>query len=197
MTGIILAGGESRRMGADKAFLKVDGAPLIERVLNVFLSQFDQTIIVTNRPEQYDGFRVRVVADAVNVKGPLTGIYSGLLHARADRCFVAACDMPFLNPRLIAYMTEVAGEFDAVVPMVNGLPEPLHAIYHRRNLPAMHDRLQGGDLRIANLFERVRVRYLSEREITYYDPEHRSFMNLNTPEQYKEAICSDSECRSC
>ncbi len=197
MTGIILAGGESRRMGTDKAFLELDGAPLIERVLHVFLSQFDQTIIVTKQPERYEGFRVRVVKDAVEIKGPLTGIYSGLLHARADQCFVAACDMPYLNHRLIAYMTELAANFDAVVPMVNGFPEPLHAIYHRRNLPFIHESIQSGDLRIASLYDRIRVRYLSEHEISYYDPQMRSFMNLNTPAEYKEALCSDSECRSC
>ncbi len=197
MTGVILAGGESRRMGADKAFLDLDGMPLIGRVLSVFLSQFDQTIIVTKRPELFKDFRVRVVKDALDVKGPLTGIYTGLLNARSEQCFVAACDMPFLNPRLIAYMAEVTGNFDAVVPLVEGLPEPLHAIYHRRNLPLMETAIRGGDLKISQLIDQLRVRYLSEHEITYYDPQKRSFMNLNTPEQYKEALCSDSECRSC
>jgi molybdopterin-guanine dinucleotide biosynthesis protein A len=196
MTGIILAGGESSRMGSDKAFLQFGGTSLIERVLNVFLAQFDQTIIVTNAPERYAGFRVRVYKDALDVKGPLTGIYTGLLHSRTDHCFVTACDMPFLNPRLITYMADVAGDFDAVVPLVNGYPEPLHAIYHRRTLPLIQDSLSKGDGKISRLYEKVRVRYLSDDEIAYYDPERQSFKNLNTPAEYKEALCSDSECRS-
>jgi len=197
MTGIILAGGESRRMGTDKAFLLFDGTPMIARVLNVFLSQFDQTIIVTNDTERYAGFRVRVVKDAVDLKGPLTGIYSGLLHARSDHCFVAACDMPFLDPRLIAYLRDIAGDFDAVVPMVNGYPEPLHAVYHRRILPVVQERILSGDGKISRLYDRITVRYLSESEVAYFDPQMRSFINLNTPAEYKEALCSDSECRSC
>ncbi len=197
MTGIILAGGDSSRMGTNKAFLRFGGTSLIERVLNVFMAQFDQTIIVTHDPERYKGFRIRVFKDALDVKGPLTGIYTGLLHSRSDHSFVTACDMPYLNPRLIAYMVDVAGDFDAVVPLVNGLPEPLHAIYHRRNLPVILESLRSDDRRIARLFERIRVRYLTDNEITYYDPERRSFMNLNTPAEYKEALCSDSECRSC
>ncbi len=197
MTGIILAGGESRRMGTDKAFLKLDGVPLIDRVVSVFLSQFDQTIIVTNAPERFAGFHVRVVKDAVDIKGPLTGIYSGLLHARSDQAFVAACDMPFLNPRLIAYLRDSAGDFDAVVPRVNGYPEPLHAVYHRRILPTIQERLLGGDGKISRLYDRISVRYLSESETAYFDPQMRSFINLNTPAEYKEALCSDSECRNC
>jgi molybdopterin-guanine dinucleotide biosynthesis protein A len=105
--------------------------------------------------------------------------------------------MPFLNPRLIAYMVDAAGDFDAVVPLVKELPEPLHAIYHRRTLPLIQDSLRNGNGKISRLYERVRVRYLTDNEITYYDPERRSFMNLNTQAEYKEALCSDSECRSC
>ncbi len=197
MTGIILAGGESSRMGTNKAFLRFGGTSLIERVLNVFMAQFDQTIIVTKEPERFKDFRVRVVKDAVDARGPLAGIYSGLLHSRSDHSFVAACDMPFLNPRLIAYMVEVAGNFDAVVPRVGELTEPLHAIYHRRTLPLMESSLHGDDRSVSQIFDQLRVRYLSDHEITYYDPQKRSFMNLNTPEQYKEALCSDSACRNC
>ena len=196
MTGIILAGGESRRMGTDKAFLQLEGKPLVDRILSVFLSLFDQTILVTNRPESYQGFRVRVISDAVDIPGPLTGVYTGLLHARSEHSFVAACDMPFLSQHLISYMIDSAGDYDAVVPVVGGLLEPLHAVYHRRTLPVLRDLLGSDDRRISRLFDRVRVRYLTSQEIAYYDPAFRSFTNINTPEQLKEVLCSDSECRN-
>lgn len=196
MTGIILAGGENRRMGADKAFLEIAGKPLIEHILRVFLERFEQTIIVTRTPDRYQGLYAVVVADALETGGPLTGIYTGLLYAQTERVFVAACDMPYLSSALIAYMEQQAGEFDAVVPMINGLLEPLHAIYHRRILPVMLDRIRSGEQRVAQVLERVRVRYLSESEIIHYDPHLRSFKNLNTPEEYKEAVCSDWECRN-
>jgi molybdopterin-guanine dinucleotide biosynthesis protein A len=196
MTGIILAGGENRRMGAEKAFLDIAGKPLIEHILRVFLERFEQTIIVTRSPERYRGLYAAVVNDALETSGPLTGIYSGLLHARTERVFVAACDMPCLSSRLIAYMEQQAGEFDAVVPLVKGLPEPLHAIYHRRSLPVILNHIQRAEQRVAQVLEHLRVRYLTEREIIHYDPQLRSFRNLNTPEEYKEAVCSDWACRN-
>ncbi|MDA8099461.1 MAG: molybdenum cofactor guanylyltransferase [Nitrospiraceae bacterium] len=196
MTGVILAGGENKRMGTDKAFLELSGRPLIEHILQVFLAQFDETLVVTNSPERYARYPVRMVTDALTVRGPLTGIYTALLHARTDRCFVTACDMPFPNKRLIAYMLESAGNFDAVVPRPGGLAEPLHAIYHRRLLPLIGKSIEQDELRITRLLEACRVRYLSETEIVHYDPQMRVFKNINTPEEFKEAVCSDSECRN-
>jgi molybdopterin-guanine dinucleotide biosynthesis protein A len=197
MTGIILAGGESSRMGSNKAFLMLQGRPLVGHILAVFLRLFEQTVIVTNEPERYADFRVRVVRDVLDVRGPLTGIYTGLLHARSDHIFVAACDMPFLNARLIAYMQEVAGQFDAVAPAVNGLSEPLHAIYHRRTLPVLRELIVSGERRASRFLDTIRVRFLTDTEIVHYDPQRLSFKNLNTPEDYKEAVCSDSACRNC
>ncbi len=196
MTGVILAGGENRRMGREKAFLEIAGKPLIEHILRVFLALFEQTIIVTRDPARYQGLYAAVVSDALEISGPLTGIYTGLLHARTERIFVAACDMPYLNRQLMEYMIQEAGEFDAVVPRTGGLPEPLHAIYHRRILPLVGENLQRGERRIAQVLDRIRVRYLSDAEIEHHDPRKRSFRNLNTPEEYKEALCSDWECRS-
>lgn len=196
MTGIILAGGESRRMGTDKAFLEIAGKPLIEHVLRVFLERFDQTIIVTRAPERYAGLYAAVVRDALEISGPLTGIYTGLIYARTERVFVTACDMPYLNPRLIAYMEQQAGEFDAVVPMTEGRPEPLHAIYHRRILPHLKTLLDQGELKVSQVLDRLQVRRLSAEEIAQFDPQGRSFVNLNTPQEYRDAVCAHPGCRS-
>ncbi len=191
MNGIILAGGENRRMGADKAFLDIDGRPMIEHILALFAGLFKKTIIVTNTPDRYRNYGVEVTSDALDIRGPLTGIYSGLLRSTDEYNFVAACDMPFLNPRLISYMGEIAAGQDAVVPKFNGFLEPLHAIYRRGLLPIMETQIRKQDRRIRGLFDHIQVRYVTEEEIVRFDPLKRSFRNLNTPKEYKEAVCSD------
>jgi len=196
MTGIVLAGGESRRMGRDKAFLILDGIPLIEHVLRTLRGIFPRTIIVTNNPSAYASYEAVVVTDAVEKRGPLTGIYSGLLKSTDEYNFVAACDMPFLNPDLIAYMAGLADGHDIVVPTIAGRVEPLHAIYSKRLLPIIEQRLQEDARQIQGIFGDARVRYVSDAEIDRYDPARRSFKNLNTPEDYKEATCLALECRS-
>jgi len=191
MTGIILAGGENRRMGTDKAFLEFKGRLLVEHIIGVFAELFGRTIIVTNNPERYRGYDVEVVQDALAARGPLTGIYSGLKQSRDELNFVAACDMPFLNPALIKFMAGAAGGYEAVVPQVGKFLEPLHAVYARRILPVIGSQLQQGEQRIRELFPRLHIRYVTEAEIVRFDPLKRSFQNVNTPEEYKEAACSD------
>jgi molybdopterin-guanine dinucleotide biosynthesis protein A len=191
MNGIILAGGENRRMGTDKAFLDICGRPLVEHILDVFSTLFTRTIVVTNTPDRFRDYDIEVTSDVLAVRGPLTGIYSGLLKSTDEYNFVAACDMPFLNPRLISYMGEIAAGQDAVVPMFNGFLEPLHAIYRRGLLSTMEAQIRKQDRRIRGLFDHIKVRYVTEEEIVRFDPLKRSFRNLNTPEEYKEAVCSD------
>jgi molybdopterin-guanine dinucleotide biosynthesis protein A len=196
MTGIILAGGENRRMGRDKAFLMLHGLPLVEHVLRTLRGIFPQTIIVTNTPSAYASFDTVVITDAVDKRGPLTGIYSGLLYSMDEYNFVVACDMPFLNPALIMYMAGLAQDYDIIMPKVSGRVEPLHAIYSKGLLQLIETRLQQDERQIQGILNETRVRYVTEPEIVRYDPGIRSFKNLNTPEEYKEAACLDSECRS-
>ena len=197
MTGIILAGGESRRMGVDKAFMTVAGIPLIEHVLRALGPVVGTIIIVTNSPERYRSYKVRLVADRLEQRGPLMGIYSGLCSSNSEYNVVVACDMPYLNAGLLSYQLEVAPGYDAVVPAFEGLIEPLHAVYSKRLIPLIEERMREDERRIRNIFGRANVRYVTKNEIDRFDPERRSFINLNTPQQYKEATCSDSECRNC
>ena len=196
MTGIVLSGGESRRMGGDKAFLMLDGVPLIEHVLRALRRVFSRIIIVTNAPALYVAYDAVVVIDAIEKRGPLTGIYSGLLNSQDEYNFVAACDMPFLNPDLIMHMAGLATGHDIVVPTISGRVEPLHAIYSKKLLPIIEERLRQDSRSIQGIFSEARVRFVKETEIARFDPEQRSFMNLNTPQEYKEATCLDLECRS-
>jgi molybdopterin-guanine dinucleotide biosynthesis protein A len=198
MMGIVLSGGENRRMGGmDKAFLKVAGKPIIEHILKALRSVTDQVLIVTNNPQAYVSYEVRVVKDVLNKRGPLTGVYTGLYHSREEFNFVVACDMPFLNAGLISHMAKLAGEYDVVLPKVGEFVEPLHAVYRKGLLPLIEERIKQDARQIKKLFDEVRVRYVTEQEIDRFDPKRMSFKNLNTPEEYKEVVCSDLECRSC
>ncbi|HEY6011697.1 MAG TPA: molybdenum cofactor guanylyltransferase [Nitrospirota bacterium] len=197
MTGIVLSGGESSRMGMDKAFLKLGGVPLIEHVLRAMRQVCDSVIIVTKKPELYAAFEALVATDVGQGRGPLTGIYSGLLRSQDEYNFVAACDMPFLNPRLMTYMREQAAGHDIVVPSVGTFVEPMHAVYCRGLIPLIETRLRRDAQQIRAMFPEVRVRYVTEQEIDRHDPARRSFVNINTPREYEEATCSDLECRSC
>jgi molybdopterin-guanine dinucleotide biosynthesis protein A len=196
MTGIILAGGENKRMGVDKAFLTVAGIPMIELVLRALGSVVNQIIIVTNSPERYRAYDVRVVTDRLDQRGPLTGMYSGIFSSGSEYNVVVACDMPFLNTGLLSYLMELAPGYDAVVPVVGGQAEPLHAVYSKKLLSVIEERVRKDERRIQGIFSHANVRYVTEKEISRFDPEQRSFINLNTPQQYKEATCSDSECRN-
>jgi molybdopterin-guanine dinucleotide biosynthesis protein A len=196
MTGIVLAGGENRRMGMDKAFLKLDGIPMIEHVLRSLKAVCRDIIIVTNSPQSYEAYEATVVTDAFDMRGPLTGIYSGLLKSTAEYNFVVACDMPFLNAGLMAYMAGLAEGYDIVVPAVGGMFEPLHAVYRKGLVPVIEAQLMRNRQRIQELYGKQRVRYVAEEEIDRFDPARKSFKNLNTPQEYEEAACADWECRS-
>jgi molybdopterin-guanine dinucleotide biosynthesis protein A len=193
MIGIVLAGGESRRMGRNKAFLELEGIPLVEHVLRTFRGIFPKVMIVSSDPAAYRSYDAMVVADEIDKPGPLTGIYSGLLHSTDEHNFIAACDMPFLHPGLISYMAGLVKGQDIVVPVVDGRVEPLHAIYSTGLLPFIEKKLSEDARQIQGIFSEARVRYVTEKEIARYDPEQRSFRNINTPEEYKEATCLDLE----
>ena len=191
MTGIVLAGGENQRMGVDKAFLRIADMPMIEHVLRALRKSVERIIIVTNSPGAYASYDALVITDACNMRGPLTGIYSGLLHSRDEYNVVVACDMPFLNSRLLSYMIGLAGEYDAVLPKIGDFIEPLHAVYRRGLLQVIEDHIKRDQRKIRGIFTGLRVRHVTEKEIDRFDPLRRSFINLNTPEEYKEATYLD------
>ena len=187
MNGIVLAGGESRRMGADKAFLKIAGLPMIEHVFRAIGTVVSHIIVVTNSPDVYAHYNVEVTPDAVNQSGSLIGIYSGLLKSRDEYNFVVACDMPFLSRDLLSFMAGLAGSADVILPKVEGFVEPLHAIYRRSLLPVIEEHLKREQRQIKRIFEGLRVRYVTEGEVDRFDPERRSFVNLNRPDEYEKA----------
>ncbi len=184
MTGIILSGGESHRMAKDKAFLEIDGELIIERILKVFKDIFDEIIIVTNTPEFYISYDVILVGDVIEKKGPMSGLYSGLINSKRNYNFVTACDMPFLNRQLISFMMGLAGNNDIVIPRIKDFLEPLHAIYSKSCIPFIEGYLKDGNSGLRELLGGCKVRYVEEEEIIQIDPDMKSFININTPEEY-------------
>lgn len=186
IAGIILAGGKNSRMGANKAFLKIDGIFLIDKILSVYRKIFSEIIIVTNDPLSYTGSSdAMIVTDIYKGKGSLGGIYTGLFYARHDYAFVAACDMPSLNENFIRYMIGQTGKHDIVVPELPEGFQALHAIYSRRCLPAMRKMILSDKLKIAGLFKDMPTFRITGKEIHPFEKDSKIFLNINTPEDFK------------
>jgi len=182
----ILAGGQSKRMGRNKALLTVGGQLLIERVINRVQPLTDDLIVSTNSPKKYAHFGLRCVVDVYPNKAALGGIYSALRAAHYPHVLVVACDMPLLNKALLQYLIDLASTVDAVVPIVNPPhPEALHAVYSKKSIPAVEILLKNNDLRVSHLFDNISVRYVDRNEIAPFDPEFLSFVNVNTPDDWE------------
>jgi molybdopterin-guanine dinucleotide biosynthesis protein A len=186
ISGIVLAGGQSSRLGTDKSSVTVKGKPLIEQIVAKLARLSDDVIIVTNSPERYNHLEARLVGDIYPGKGALGGIYSGLRAAANAYSLVVACDMPFLNLNLLRYMILLAREHDVVIPRIGGFPEPLHAVYSKSCLEPIDRLLARGGLKIIDFFSEVQVRYVEEDEIDIFDPQHLSLFNVNTPSDLEE-----------
>lgn len=181
-TGIILAGGESVRMGKDKAFILFSGKPLIETVMVKLSALFKDLIIITNKPRLYRKYGIKIQKDILPGRGPLGGIYTGLLSSKTLHNFIVACDMPFLNQDLIRYMVEEINGFDVVIAKAHGRFQPVHAVYSKHCIGPIENELSKNNLKITNFFQYVKVRTITEKEAARFDPDGLSFKNINTPE---------------
>ncbi len=188
ISGVILAGGESRRMGSDKSLLPMGSARFIDLSFRCLDALFEEVIIVTNNPGLYQHLPCRKVPDLYVGHGALAGIHSGVHHARAERSFVVACDMPFLSPEVIRHICSRTREADVVIPRTEGGLEPLHALYRKSCLPAIEAVLDAGDRKIRHFFPAVKVSEIGQSELEKLDAEARFSHNINTPEEYF-ALC--------
>ena len=180
ITGVILVGGKSRRMGRDKAFLEFAGGPLFERVLEVFRESFERVLLVGDRPERFAGYDLPVLED-IFPGSALGGLYTGLHLAQTDHIFVSSCDLPFPSKAVIGHLCSLKNGFDAVVPSSLHGFEPLFALYSRKCLDPMRELLESGNLCIYEFYPQVRVRRVPCEELAPLDPEGKSLMNINTP----------------
>ena len=192
VSGVVLAGGLSRRLGRDKAVEPFQGEPLIARVIGRLSSLTNEIVVVVNSEKRAKELPlpagVKIAVDVYPDSGSLGGIFTGLTAAANDWAFVTACDMPFLNESLISHLLTSRDGFHAIVPVLDGYPEPTHSAYSKDCLPHMERRLEARQLRISGFFDDVEVNYVAQDEIESLDPERLSFMNINTPEDLKLAL---------
>jgi len=190
LTIVIQAGGESRRMGQDKALLPFLGRPLIQRVIDRVDPLADELLVTTNRPEAYQFLGLPLAQDVVPGRGPLGGLYTALSAASHPLVAVVACDMPFASPRLLEAEADLllASGSDAVIPQTEGGTEPFHAVYRREAcLPAIQAAIAADRWRVDAWFPQVKLRLMSPEEFLPYDPGMTAFWNVNTPEELAQA----------
>ena len=222
---VILAGGQSRRLGQDKAVADFGGEPLLRRVIRRAVAGIGGgnsggDVATPFGPPPYGGVagigggdgdgggavevvvavsdagraaalplapEHRIAVDRFAGAGALGGICTGLEAASAGWALVVACDLPFISPPLLWHLAGRRDGVDAVVPVTGGRPEPTHALYSRRCLPAIRSRLAAGRLKAAGFLEDVAVRYLDEAELRRHDPQLLSFFNINYPRDLAQA----------
>ncbi len=184
MTGVLLAGGKSRRMGRDKRFLELEGRTLLEQTLSALEALFSEVIVVVAEPTpQLSGLRHRVVTDLIPNCAALGGLYTGLSCAGQPRVFAAGCDMPFLDPAVIKWMIRLDQHSDIVMVQLTSGLQPMHAIYSKACLPDLERMAAAHNLKVQELCQAsdLSVRLVSENEIRGVDSQFLSFMNVNTP----------------
>ena len=198
VTGVILAGGQSRRMGANKALMQLGDDSLIAHVIRRMRHVVDELLLITNSPTEYVHLDVPMHGDILPDTGALGGIYTGLTHASHDAVLCVACDSPFLEPKLLAYLASVLGEYDAVMPYTQSETpadrndvqitlQTLCAAYSKRCLPIIASMLRDSELRVHALQERAHIKRISPEVWQDFDPEGMSFFNINTPEDFESA----------
>jgi len=195
VTGVILAGGASRRMGRNKALLELNGKPLIAVVAERLRSVVDELIIVGDDTERYAHLADRCVPDVYRGVGTLGGIHAGLEAASHQLALIVGCDMPFLNPGVLEWFVEAASHGDRADPVdlvilrhKAGVVEPLHAVYGKSCLPVIKATIESGERCAFAFYDQVRVRYARPDEIARLDPNLLSFVNVNTPGEWRQAL---------
>jgi molybdopterin-guanine dinucleotide biosynthesis protein MobB len=176
----ILAGGESARMGGNKALKMLGGKPVISHLIDSLTPLARDIFIVAGDVAAYESFGLPVCADHYAQKASLVGIYSALAASRNEICFTVACDMPFIEPSLVSMLANLAAGYQAAVPVSQRGREPLHAIYSRDSLGRMREQIEAGDFALHNLLDSLKVRYVDMVEMAPLRDPNMVFMNVNT-----------------
>jgi molybdopterin-guanine dinucleotide biosynthesis protein A len=187
VSGIILAGGASSRLGQDKALVQIAGRTLIERVIDVLRDLVREIVLVTPAPGGLAWLGLPTATDLYPGVGTLGGLHAGLTAIASPYGLVVGCDMPFLQRDLLAYMIAQIEDQDVIMPKIGRYYEPLHALYARRTAASLEQSILAGQRRIRQALAGLRIRYILEGEIEAFDPEHLSFFNVNTPKDLERA----------
>ena len=188
LSGAILAGGQSRRMGRDKAALVIGEETLLARTVRLMRGLTPNLAIIGPSARAALVPDVPIIPDRWPNAGPLGGIATALQSLTGEAVLVVGCDMPFLNSALLRYQITQLSPYDAVVIRLDGQAHPLHAVYQRRCLPLLEEQLAAGDLRVQHFLAQLHVRYVANSELDRFDPQHLSPFNANTPEEWDRAL---------
>jgi molybdopterin-guanine dinucleotide biosynthesis protein A len=185
---VVLAGGESRRMGRDKAHVKLAGSSMLERVLKVVAPLFDD-VMVSRKNKDGDIKGVRIIEDQLDGHGPVIGLCSALQQTRHPNVFVTACDMPFISAGLITHLISLHSGFDVVVPVRDGRPEPLFAVYSTACLDELLERVKQGNRGLTSFIRQtdLRVHYVETQQLQQHDPALHSFVDVDSASMLAEA----------
>jgi molybdopterin-guanine dinucleotide biosynthesis protein A len=183
MTGIILSGGKSIRMGVNKALIKIEGTSIINRTHILFKKLFNEIIIVTNEKTVFGNLDAKIYSDLIPEQGVLGGLYTGLFFSKYACSFCVASDMPFLRKSLIEYLISKRSDYDVVVPRTKDGLQPLHAIYSKNCLEPIKSAIEQEKYKIIDFYPMVKVKIIEEYEFYSLDPMRESFINVNTPEE--------------
>ena len=198
VTGIILAGGKSSRLGRDKAWEDVGGQRIIDRVIGALQSSCDEVLIIGDRPERQNELSlpkcIQYRSDDLKGRGSIGGLYTGLKASDTLWSLVVACDMPFISRELIRFMLSIISKnrCDAIVPVINGRYQPTHALYNSTCIPFIEKNISSGNFRMDSYFDEIYLEEISEDVINSIKGAELSFFNVNTEddlftarEQYK------------
>ncbi len=188
-TGVILAGGRNMRLpGIKKTFHEIKGKKIMDIIYEIFSSIFDEIIIVTNEPQEFAGWNALIVSDIDPSRCSLAGIHAGLYYSSTKHIFVSACDTPFLKKELVLYiLSQINSKFDVIIPETEAGFEALCAVYSRGSLSAIERNLKNRIYMVKRFFKKNRVKMISSKNIEKFDPQMKSFFNINTPEDLEKA----------
>ncbi len=181
ITGVILAGGKSSRMGTDKGVLELNGKKIIEHIIFSIQPIVDEIIIISNT-NNYDYLGLKVYNDIIKDRGPLAGIHTALTYTSTEKNLIVSCDTPFINSELLSYLVDNAGRCEVAIPIHKGNTEPLCAIYSKKCVDRFEELISKNVLKMHNVFHHFITKeiFISEKQ-SFYDP--KLFVNINTPEE--------------
>lgn len=195
VSGVVIAGGKSARLGTDKRRLRLwgpDGPTLLAHTVQLLAEHCPEIVVVLNDPQDWPDLPARTVPDLFPNAGSLGGIYSGLVAAAQPYIFAVAADMPFLNGDLIAWMLRQPRDYDVLAPRIGGRArnrlgvESLHAVYGVGCREPIRRQIAAGNPQVIGFFEEVRVKFVEPETIARFDPTASAFTNVNTPEELRE-----------
>jgi len=181
ISGFILAGGKSSRMGTDKALLLVQDEPLLKRMIRL-LEPFCKTIAISGNKMDYNVFNIELVEDLYTGCGPISGIISSLKHSSTEWNLLVSVDVPFINDAFIQNLISHVGNYDCIIAEHEGRVEPLMGLYKRQIIPVVEEMISQGDYKLTRLLDKLNVRYVNCDSLIKQFP--RLFVNINLPEDY-------------